>query len=60
MDRRSLLGAMVSAPLASACRSDAAPERADQLARAAATPVVLSIEALEFQWKSASCKAGRS
>jgi len=51
MDRRSLLGAMVSAPLASACRSDAPPERTDQLVRANATPLVLETEPLGFQWK---------
>jgi redox-sensitive bicupin YhaK (pirin superfamily) len=51
MDRRSLLGAMVSAPLASACRSDSPPERADHLARPASTPLVLSSEPLEFQWQ---------
>ena len=50
MDRRSLLGAMVSAPLASACRSDAAPERLDPLA-AAAPPLVIQTEALGTQWK---------
>ncbi|MES1182425.1 MAG: pirin family protein [Myxococcales bacterium] len=51
MDRRSLLGAMVSAPLASACRSDSPPERADQLVRPTTTPLVLSTEPLDFQWK---------
>ena len=50
MDRRSLLGAMVSAPLASACRSDAPPERIDQLA-AAAPPLVIQTEALGVQWQ---------
>ncbi len=42
---------MVSAPLASACRSDAPPERADQLGRTAPVLVVLSTEALESQWQ---------
>ena len=50
MDRRSLLGAMVSAPLASACRSEAAPERIDQFA-AAAPPLVIQTEPLGVQWK---------
>ncbi len=51
MDRRSLLGAMVSAPLASACRSDAPPERTDQLLSPPTSPVVLQTEALGFQWQ---------
>lgn len=42
---------MVSAPLASACRSDAAPERTDQLISATAAPLVLDTEALGFQWQ---------
>jgi len=51
MDRRSLLGALVSAPVVSACRSEAPPERADKLASAAASgQVVLRTEALGFQW----------
>ena len=51
MDRRTLLGAMVSAPVASACRSDAPPERTDKLAGVAAgRQVVLRTEALGFQW----------
>jgi redox-sensitive bicupin YhaK (pirin superfamily) len=52
MDRRHLLGALVSAPLASACRSDVPAERADQLgARAASEPIVLGTEPLGFQWQ---------
>jgi redox-sensitive bicupin YhaK (pirin superfamily) len=51
MDRRSLLGALVTAPVASACRSDAPPEPAPQRAAAkSASPVVLQTEALGFQW----------
>ncbi len=42
---------MVAAPLASACRTEAPPERTDQLVQAAAAPVVLQTEALGFQWK---------
>jgi redox-sensitive bicupin YhaK (pirin superfamily) len=52
MDRRSLLGALVSVPVASACKSEAPPERVDQLGGAVAHgPVVLSTEPLGFQWK---------
>ena len=42
---------MVSAPLASACRSDAAPEPVDQHASTASAPLVLQTEPLGFQWK---------
>jgi redox-sensitive bicupin YhaK (pirin superfamily) len=54
MDRRSLLGAMVSAPLASAasaCRSDVPPERTDQLGSTAQAPLVMQTEPLGTQWK---------
>lgn len=51
MDRRSLLGALVSAPVASACRSEAPAERADSLAPAPAPSAVLNTEPLGFQWK---------
>ncbi|MDF3071912.1 MAG: Pirin [Polyangiaceae bacterium] len=52
MRRRSLLGALVSAPALSACRSDAPPERGDQLQAAQAdTNVVLATEELGFQWR---------
>ncbi|HVY30857.1 MAG TPA: pirin family protein [Polyangiaceae bacterium] len=52
MDRRSLLGALVSAPVVSACRSEAPPERVDQLgATADHSPIVLATEPLGFQWK---------
>ncbi len=53
MHRRSLLGALVSAPALSACRSEAPPDRADSLQtpRAEATPVVLATEELGFQWR---------
>ncbi len=52
MDRRAVLGALVSAPVVSACRSDAPPERADALV-AAPPPVevVKHTEPLGFQWK---------
>jgi redox-sensitive bicupin YhaK (pirin superfamily) len=51
MDRRSLLGAMVGAPVAAACRSEAPPERADKLdSGAGSAPVVLNTEPLGFQW----------
>lgn len=51
MDRRSLLGALVSAPVVSACRSEAPPERADHLGSTERSPTVLSTEPLGFQWK---------
>jgi quercetin 2,3-dioxygenase len=52
MRRRSLLGALVSAPTLSACRTEAPAERADQLLAAQAdTPVVLATEELGFQWR---------
>jgi redox-sensitive bicupin YhaK (pirin superfamily) len=52
MDRRRVLGALVSAPVVSACRSDAPPERADALV-AASPPVevIKHTEPLGFQWK---------
>src|SRR6185369_1140820 len=51
MDRRTLLGALVSAPVA-ACRSEAPPEPAARLSGATpAAPLVLSTEALGFQWQ---------
>jgi quercetin 2,3-dioxygenase len=52
MDRRSLLGALVSAPVASACRSDAPAERVDKLVSARlATDVILDTEELGTQWR---------
>src|SRR5258706_9262343 len=54
MDRRSLLGALLSAsaPVVSACRSEPPPERVDQLDTSAQhSPIVLSSETLGFQWK---------
>jgi quercetin 2,3-dioxygenase len=54
MDRRSLLGALVSAgaPVVSGCRSDAQPERVDTFrAGSPAAPAVMSTEPLGFQWK---------
>ena len=52
MDRRTLLGALVSAPVASACRSGAAPERADRLVEpTTAVELVTATEPLGFQWK---------
>jgi len=52
MDRRTLLGALVSAPALSACRSDAPPEGADKLQTARVdTQIVLSTEELGFQWR---------
>jgi quercetin 2,3-dioxygenase len=52
MDRRSFLGAVVGVPVATACRSDAPPERAGQTPSAtAAAPIVLQTETLGFQWQ---------
>ncbi len=52
MDRRTLLGALVSAPVTSACRTGAAPERADRLVEPTSPPdLVLSTEPLGAQWK---------
>jgi quercetin 2,3-dioxygenase len=52
MDRRTLLGALVSAPVASACRTGAAPERADRLVEPTSPPdLVLSTEPLGAQWR---------
>jgi len=51
MDRRSLLGALVSAPVASACRSDAPPEPAPMPSTATTGAVVLDTEPLGFQWQ---------
>jgi redox-sensitive bicupin YhaK (pirin superfamily) len=51
MDRRSLLGALVSAPVLSACRSDAPPERADSPKPSPAPDLVLTTEPLGVQWK---------
>jgi quercetin 2,3-dioxygenase len=50
MDRRSLLGALVTAPLLEACRSEAAP--ASALSPEPEAPVVLRIEALGAQWRT--------
>jgi quercetin 2,3-dioxygenase len=50
MDRRTLLGALVSAPVA-ACRNEAPPETTAPLSGATgATAVVLNTEPLGFQW----------
>lgn len=54
MDCRSLLGALVSAPVASsvsACRSETPPERVDQLGGGERASVVLATDPLGFQWK---------
>ncbi|HEY6079380.1 MAG TPA: pirin family protein, partial [Polyangiaceae bacterium] len=52
MDRRALLGAMVSAPVVSACRSDAPPERQDgPVATPPPRDLVKHTEPLGFQWK---------
>jgi len=51
MDRRRFLGAVVGVPVASACRSDAPPERAAQPPSGAPDPIVLQTEALGFQWQ---------
>jgi quercetin 2,3-dioxygenase len=51
MDRRSLLGALVAAPVVSACRSEAPPERVDVLKVAPRADLVLATEPLGFQWK---------
>lgn len=52
MRRRSLLGALVSAPTLSACRGDAPPEPAAQLQTARAdAQAVLATEELGFQWR---------
>jgi redox-sensitive bicupin YhaK (pirin superfamily) len=53
MDRRTLLGAMVSAPVAAAgCRSSAAPEPTEKLIEPAASlEIVTRTEALGFQWQ---------
>jgi redox-sensitive bicupin YhaK (pirin superfamily) len=50
MDRRTLLSALVAAPLVEACRSEAAPS--SPAPRAAEAPVILSVEALGFQWRT--------
>ena len=50
MDRRSLLGALVTAPVASSCRSETPPEPVERPAAPSAGPVVLSTEPLGFQW----------
>ncbi|HYP89034.1 MAG TPA: pirin family protein, partial [Polyangiaceae bacterium] len=51
MDRRSLLGALVSAPVVSACRSDAPPEPVERLSATKTSAVVLDTEPLGFQWQ---------
>ena len=50
MDRRTLLGALVSAPLAEACRSEAAP--ASVAPHESEAPVILGVEELGFQWRT--------
>jgi redox-sensitive bicupin YhaK (pirin superfamily) len=51
MQRRTLLGALASAPLA--CRSEPAPPRQAALpARESERPVILGVEALGFQWRT--------
>ncbi|HTQ05234.1 MAG TPA: pirin family protein [Polyangiaceae bacterium] len=49
MDRRSLLGALVTAPLAEACRSEGAPP--PPRSRELEAPIVLGTEPLGFQWR---------
>jgi redox-sensitive bicupin YhaK (pirin superfamily) len=51
MDRRRLLGALVTAPVVSACRSDAPPEPTPPRSVGAAPPVVLQTEPLGVQWQ---------
>jgi redox-sensitive bicupin YhaK (pirin superfamily) len=51
MDRRSLLGALVSAPVASACRSDAPAEPAEKPSVPAQVELVMGTEPLGPQWK---------
>jgi quercetin 2,3-dioxygenase len=51
MDRRSLLGALVSAPVASACRSEAPPEPAARRPEPTVpSPLLLHTEPLGAQW----------
>jgi redox-sensitive bicupin YhaK (pirin superfamily) len=51
MDRRSLLGALVSAPALPACRSETPPEPLERRAARSQSPeVVLATEPLGFQW----------
>ena len=50
MDRRSLLGALVTAPLVAACRSEAAPPSSRP--REPEAPVILGVEALGAQWRT--------
>lgn len=51
MDRRSLLGALVSAPVTTACRSEAPPQRAATLAVGPALPSAIArTQALGSQW----------
>jgi quercetin 2,3-dioxygenase len=51
MDRRTALGALVSTPLATACKSDAPPESASPH-RVEAEELVKSVEPLGTQWKT--------
>jgi redox-sensitive bicupin YhaK (pirin superfamily) len=50
MDRRSLLGALVTVPLAEACRSETAPPSSPPAEPEA--PVILGVEPLGAQWRT--------
>jgi redox-sensitive bicupin YhaK (pirin superfamily) len=52
MDRRAALTALVSTPLAAACKSDAPPASASPLAREEAIQLVTAVEPLGTQWKT--------
>jgi redox-sensitive bicupin YhaK (pirin superfamily) len=52
MDRRQLLGALVSTPVVAACRSEAPAVRADVTSPSADVDLVSSVEPLGFQWKT--------
>jgi redox-sensitive bicupin YhaK (pirin superfamily) len=52
MDRRKLLGALVSAPVAAACRNEAPAARGEVANITADLDLVSSVEPLGFQWKT--------